>query len=104
MFYLIPGTGLPHGLLPLESLNDLDDLLNLVVYSHHHVLYTTKNKVFLFAEINDFEFTQLFEDQRVERIEMIREEVVPTADEVKKPVKKPVKKKRRIPPPTLHSD
>ena len=64
VFNLILGTGLPHGLLLLESQNDVDDLLNLVVYSHHHVLYTKKKKVFLSAKINDFEFSQLSEDQK----------------------------------------
>ncbi|WOG96805.1 hypothetical protein DCAR_0416142 [Daucus carota subsp. sativus] len=100
LFYLIPGTGLPHGILPVETQTDLDDFVNMVPYSHHQVLYATTKKITLSNELMDFSFTQFFEDERIERIENMRVEVeaekAPMADDV---VKKPAKKKRRIPPP-----
>ncbi|KAL1829610.1 hypothetical protein ACET3Z_008022 [Daucus carota] len=97
LFYLIPETGLPHGLLPVETQTDLDDFVNMVAYSHIQVLYATTKKISMSNEVMDFSFTQLFEDERIKRIEHMRVEVV--EKEVTRSAKKPVKKKRRIPPP-----
>lgn len=97
LFYLIPETGLPHGLLPVETQTDLDDFVNMVAYSHIQVLYAATKKNSMSNEVMDFLFTQLFEDEMIERIEHMRVEV--EEKEVIRSTKKPVKKKRRIPPP-----
>lgn len=77
LYALIPENILPDGLYPLESDTDVDYLTTLVEYTHCQIVYATKRRINVAHDLMDFSFTQMYEDERVDRIEKMRDEVEP---------------------------
>ncbi|KAL1803802.1 hypothetical protein ACET3Z_032449 [Daucus carota] len=76
LWYCIPNTELDQGLLPIKDNDEVDSMIVLLCYSKCMNLYTTNNVIDYGADFGDFSMTQYEEDERVERIEHIREELV----------------------------
>ncbi|KAK1368932.1 hypothetical protein POM88_035024 [Heracleum sosnowskyi] len=82
-WFLIPGNELPDGLYPLESEKDFEHLVQLVPYNQCQQLYSITRRVSACPDFGDFSFTQHEADERIVRIENIRDELehVITMDE-----------------------
>lgn len=75
LYMLTPDCVMPDGLLPVQNEADFEMMMDLVVYDRMQNIYVTAGGVRSYADFGDFSFTQMLEDDRVQRIDEIREEI-----------------------------
>lgn len=101
LWLLLPGTGLPHGLLPIENNDNAAAIGDLVEYSKMQALYTTPKNKDGDLDWLDFSFTQYGEEEKDKRIsDMVQEvEFEEKTENVISKKEEAKKKNKRVPPP-----